>query len=129
MSYGLFPLFVSPTHQLKQITCAEIFSSIKISTRQQHFKKARSKASNYPWMIHLTITQSSEEKKIKYKKPDSSSVKYRKKKIIKKGAILYKDNKYYLSPRAFIAMVSHDPKNYFSEVLNLFDEEVFFIEI
>ena len=61
------------------------------------------------------------------KKIKSSAVKYRSKKIIKKGAILYKENQYFITPRSFIAIVSHDPKEYYSEVLNLFDEETYFI--
>ena len=32
-----------------------------------------------------------------------------------------------MTPRSFIATVSHDPQNYYSEILNLFDEETYFI--
>jgi len=61
------------------------------------------------------------------KKPNISIIKYRTKKIIPKGALLRKNGIYYVSPRTFIAMVSHNPKEYFSEILNLYDKETYFI--
>ena len=60
-----------------------------------------------------------------FKKIKSSEIKYRSKKIIKKGALLFKDSRYYFSPRSFVAVVSHNPKNHFSSVLNAFDQEEF----
>ena len=83
--------------------------------------------------IELSIDDSLESftkfkgKKKNFVKKKSSAIKYRSKKIIKKGALLYKNNRYFVSPRAILAFISHDPKNYYSEVLNLFDEETYFI--
>ena len=50
---------------------------------------------------------------------------YRDKKIIKKGALLELDGKYYFSPRAFLAVVSQSPSNYYSKILNHLDEETY----
>jgi hypothetical protein len=62
-----------------------------------------------------------------FSKKMSSELKYRTKKIIKKGSILLKNGNYYISPRSFLSIVSHNPKEYFSEVLNHFDETTYFV--
>lgn len=65
--------------------------------------------------------------KKEFKKISSSVLKYRTKKIIPKGALLRQGEDYYVSPRTFLAMVSHDPKEYYSEILDLYDKETYYI--
>lgn len=62
-----------------------------------------------------------------FKKKKNDVIKYRSKKIIKKGARLYIDGNYYITPRSFVALISHNPKEFSSQILNIFDEETYYV--
>lgn len=59
----------------------------------------------------------------KFTKKKVNPIQYVDKKIVKRGALLEKDGQYFISPIAFLALVSHTQTSYFSQILNEFEEE------
>jgi len=129
----LLPLLIS-CGSLAQGNLAELDPSIEAShIRQDKIKDAAELDTFEIEKIELTLDDEIEnfskfkgvKKEFRSKRRESNV--YRSRKVIKEGSLLFKDGKYYIAPKPILAIVSHDPTQYFSQIVNIYDEEVYYI--